>query len=110
VTAVLAAAVIVPTAIARGTATPVVKVTAGKPSELAFKLSSKAVPKGKVIFKVTNAGKSEHDFKIGGKKTPLLRPGKSATLTVTLKTGKAPFLCTVPGHALAGMKGTLTVK
>jgi uncharacterized cupredoxin-like copper-binding protein len=37
-------------------------------------------------------------------------PGKKATLKVTLKAGKAPYLCTLPGHAAGGMKGTLTVK
>jgi len=68
------------------------------------------VSKGTVTFKVTNAGRDEHNFKIGGKKTPLLKGGKSATFTVVLKAGKAPFLCTVPGHALGGMKGTLIVK
>ena len=87
-----------------------VTVTAGKPSELRFTLSKTSVAKGAVTFKVANKGKSSHDFKIAGKKTKLLAPGKSATLSVTLKAGKAPFLCTVPGHAAAGMKGTLTVK
>jgi uncharacterized cupredoxin-like copper-binding protein len=29
---------------------------------------------------------------------------------VTLKTGNYPYLCTVPGHAEAGMKGTFTVR
>ncbi len=52
-----------------------------------------------------------HDFKIAGKKTPLIKPGKSATLKVTLKKHKKyAYLCTVPGHAAAGMKGTFTVK
>jgi uncharacterized cupredoxin-like copper-binding protein len=84
-------------------------VTAGKPSELKFTLSKKTVAAGKVTFKVVNRGALEHDFKIAGKKTPKLKKGKSATLTVTLKAGKAPFLCTVPGHAAGGMKGTLKV-
>jgi uncharacterized cupredoxin-like copper-binding protein len=40
----------------------------------------------------------------------LIAGGKSATLTVTLKKGKKyPYLCTVPGHAAAGMKGTIKV-
>jgi uncharacterized cupredoxin-like copper-binding protein len=86
-----------------------VTVTAGKPSEFRFTLSSKSVKAGKVTFKVTNKGKISHDFKIGGKTTPLLKAGKSATLTVTLKKGSAAYLCTVPGHAAAGMKGTLKV-
>jgi uncharacterized cupredoxin-like copper-binding protein len=28
----------------------------------------------------------------------------------TKKKGKYPYLCTVPGHAQAGMKGTFTVR
>ena len=72
-----------------------------------FTLSRKSAPHGKVTFKVTNRGHIKHDFKINGKKTKLLGPGKSATLIVTLKKGKKyTYLCTVPGHAAAGMKGT----
>jgi uncharacterized cupredoxin-like copper-binding protein len=79
-------------------------VTAGKPSELRFVLSKRSVPKGKVSFTVTNRGKLKHDFKIAGKKTPLLASGKRATLTVTFeKAGRFPYLCTVPGHAAGGM-------
>jgi uncharacterized cupredoxin-like copper-binding protein len=45
-----------------------------------------------------------------GKKTPILAPGKSATLSYTFKTaGRYEYLCTVPSHALAGMKGLLKV-
>ena len=87
-----------------------VTVTAGKPSELKFTLSKKTIVKGVTTFKVTNRGNLSHDFKIAGKRTPLLKAGKAATLKVTLKAGKFAFLCTVPGHAAAGMKGTLTVK
>jgi uncharacterized cupredoxin-like copper-binding protein len=79
-------------------------------TEFHFKLSKTSVPHGTVTFTVKNAGKVGHDFKIGGKKTAVLKPGKSAKLTVTLKAGKAAYLCTVPGHAAAGMKGNLTVK
>jgi uncharacterized cupredoxin-like copper-binding protein len=58
-----------------------------------------------------NKGHVPHDFKINGKKTPLVAPGKSATLKVTFtKARKYPYLCTVPGHAASGMKGTFTVK
>src|ERR1700759_405319 len=88
-----------------------VTVTAGKPSEFRFQLSKSSVPHGAVTFTVTNKGALPHDFKINGKKTPLLSPGKSAKLSVTFaKAGKYPYLCTVSGHAAAGMKGTLTVK
>ena len=79
--------------------------------EFSFKLSKKSAPSGVVVFTVTNKGKLMHDFKIAGKKTRLIKPGKSATLKVTLKKHKKyAYLCTVPGHAAAGMKGTFTVK
>ncbi len=79
-------------------------------TEFHFKLSKTSVPHGSVTFTLVNKGKLAHDFKIAGKKTVLVKPGKTAKLTVTLKAGKAAYLCTVPGHAAAGMKGTLTVK
>ena len=88
-----------------------VTVTAGKPAELKFKLSATSAAKGVIAFKVTNRGSLEHDFKIAGKKTAKLKPGKSQTLSVTInKAGKYPFLCTVTGHAAGGMKGTFTVR
>ena len=96
-------------ALAASSAT-VVNVTAGKPAELSFTLSKKTVAKGVVTFKVVNRGAAEHDFKIAGKATKRLGPGKTATLRVTLKKGKFPYVCTLPGHAAAGMKGVLIVK
>jgi uncharacterized cupredoxin-like copper-binding protein len=87
-----------------------VKVTAGKPTEFHFVLSKMSVPAGAVTFTIANKGKLAHDFKIGGKTSKMVQPGKSVTLKVTLKKGKNKYLCTVPGHAAAGMKGTLVVK
>jgi uncharacterized cupredoxin-like copper-binding protein len=102
----------------------VVTVTAGKPSELAFKLSKfSALPAGTVTFNVKNMGLGSHDFKICttptatatknacvGKVTKILKHGESATLTVVLtKKGKYEFLCDIPGHAAGGMKGQLGV-
>ncbi|HZS25487.1 MAG TPA: cupredoxin domain-containing protein [Gaiellaceae bacterium] len=81
-----------------------------KASEWKFALSKKTVPVGTVVFKVENKGKIGHDFKIDGKKTKVLAPGKSATLKVVFKKkGKFAYLCDVPGHAKLGMKGTLGV-
>jgi uncharacterized cupredoxin-like copper-binding protein len=88
-----------------------VAVAAGKPSEFKFALSKKIVPKGVVTFKVANKGMISHDFKIAGKTTKVLTKGKTATLRVTFKkAGKYAYLCTLPGHAPAGMKGVLVVK
>lgn len=87
-----------------------INVTAGKPAEFRFTLSKKTAPSGIVIFKVTNKGALPHDFKIAGRKTRLISPGQSNTLRVTIaKKGNYPYLCTVTGHAAAGMKGTFKV-
>jgi hypothetical protein len=40
---------------------------------------------------VTNRGKISHDFKIKGKKTALLSPGKSATLKVVIPKVSLPL-------------------
>jgi uncharacterized cupredoxin-like copper-binding protein len=103
--------------------TTTVAVFAGTPAELAFTLSTKSVPAGKVIFRVTNVGVATHDFeictapKIGlgypnscvGVTTKELAPTESGTISATLKKGIYEYLCTVPGHANAGMKGVLIV-
>ena len=80
--------------------------------EFSFKLSTKSIAKpGKVTFSFKNVGHMVHDFTINGKKTPLIQPGKTAKLAVTFKKkGKYRYLCTVPGHAAAGMKGVFTVR
>ena len=112
-------------ALGKGSAPKVatVTVTAGKPSELSFKLSKTSlVTPGTVLFKVTNKGKLAHDFKVctrsvavtkansfTGKVTKRLNAGESATLTVVLKKGTFEYLCTVPGHAAAGMKGLVGI-
>ena len=76
-----------------------------------FKLSKASAPAGKVIFKVKNLDAVKHDFKIAGKKTPLLGKNKSKSFTVTLKKGKKyTYICTVPTHEAAGMKGTFKAR
>jgi azurin len=43
--------------------------------------------------------------------TKMLGPGESDTVTFTAPAaGTYDFICTFPGHALSGMRGTLTVK
>jgi uncharacterized cupredoxin-like copper-binding protein len=83
-----------------------------KGGEFFFRLSTKTAAKpGKVTFVFKNIGHVQHNFKINGKQTPLIQPGKTVKLVVTFKKkGKYHYLCTVPGHAEAGMKGTFTVR
>jgi uncharacterized cupredoxin-like copper-binding protein len=123
VTAAIALAFALPafahTASAKAT---VVTVTAGKPSEFKFIVSTKTFKHGVVTFKVTNKGSVPHDFKVctsskggaanacAGTGTAALSPQASATLKVTFKTaGTYEFLCDLPGHAALGMKGDLKV-
>ncbi len=107
----LVAAGVASAAPARAGARTTVGVIAGKPSELKFKLTKLSVPKGTVTFQVRNRGVLQHDFKIKGKKTVRLMPGRSATLVVRFaRAGRFQFLCTVSGHATGGMKGNLTVR
>ena len=78
--------------------------------DFSYTLSRKTVPVGRVRFTVVNRGYIGHDFTIGGKKTRILRPGKSATLLVTFtRAASAAYRCSVAGHAALGMKGVLTV-
>jgi uncharacterized cupredoxin-like copper-binding protein len=81
-------------------------------SEFKFTLKPTSVRKGRaVVFKLANKGAVAHDFRILGKKSALVQPGKSGTLRVTFaKVGRFGYICTLPTHALAGMKGTLVVK
>jgi uncharacterized cupredoxin-like copper-binding protein len=105
VVVLVAAAIAVPVTIAVGATS--VSVT-GK--EYKFILSKKKVRHGSVTFKFKNAGKLTHDFKIAGKKTKTIVKAKSAApLTVKLKKGTYKYVCTIPGHADKGMKGTLRV-
>jgi uncharacterized cupredoxin-like copper-binding protein len=81
-------------------------------TEFKFALKPASVKKGRaVVFRLANKGAVAHDFRISGKKSAQIQPGKSGTLRVTFaKAGRFAYICTLPTHALAGMKGTLIVK
>ena len=124
VSLMVAALVVAPPSLARSRAVSVTNVTviAGKPSEFGFKLSTKTVKHGVIVFKVTNQGHLPHTFKMcSGRNKPLanscterstkqISPGQSTTLRVSiLLKGTYEYLCTLPGHAAGGMKGLLKV-
>jgi uncharacterized cupredoxin-like copper-binding protein len=85
--------------------------TTVKVSEREFKISllPKRVKHGVIKFVVKNTGKIPHNFVIHGRQTRVLSPGKSASIVVALKKGKYTYLCSIKGHAAAGMKGVLVV-
>ena len=99
-----------------------VKSPKGSRVSSGIRVAPKSVKHGAVTFKVTNSGLLPHDFKLcssnkggtanacAGKSTALISPGKTATLTVNLASaGSYEYMCTVSGHAAAGMKGVLKV-
>jgi len=78
--------------------------------EFKFILSKTKVPHGSITFKLVNKGKLSHDFRIAGKTSKLISPGKTGTFVVALKKkGTYVYNCPVPGHTAAGMKGKLKV-
>jgi uncharacterized cupredoxin-like copper-binding protein len=89
------------------TASATIKVTGG---EYFFRLRSKSAPKGRVTFRFKNNGSIKHDFKIAGKKSRLIKKGKSTSITVSLSKGSYKYVCTVKGHAAAGMRGKFRVR
>lgn len=100
-----------PAAKAAGT-TP--HVTALK-NGLAFDTRKLGAKAGTVTITLKNLSALKHDLVIesGEKilaKTPLLAMDRTGSLTVKLAKGTYDFVCDVPGHEDAGMKGTLTVK
>jgi plastocyanin len=83
--------------------------------QLKFTKSSLSAKAGKVTINFTNSSPLGHNLTIrqgtSGSVVGSTRTfqGGSKTLTVALKPGKYTFFCSVPGHRMAGMQGTLTV-
>ena len=81
-----------------------------------YKIALSAKPKaGTVRFVVRNVGDDEHDVWIrgGGRtaRTPVLAPGRSATITMKLKRGVVyRFWCGVDDHASKGMLGSFRAR
>jgi plastocyanin len=79
-------------------------------SDTHFDVNTIRVPVGVLNVKLLNDGAAYHTFKLS--KTSLYlkaNSGKTAEGSVTLSRGTYTFECTVPGHASAGMKGTIVV-
>lgn len=89
------------------------KLTAD-PSQVAFDTTELTAKSGKVTIDFDNPSALEHDVAIeqGGKQIAIsetITEG-STSVSADLKPGTYTFLCTVPGHAEAGMEGTLTIE
>jgi len=86
-----------------------------KLTEWTIQLSEPTVPTGPVTFTVENSGSIPHAFEVEGngieQETPLIQPGASATLTLTLKPGAYEIYCPVgaDSHKKLGMDTHLNV-
>ncbi|HET7421207.1 MAG TPA: cupredoxin domain-containing protein [Candidatus Dormibacteraeota bacterium] len=85
-------------------------------TDFQFDPSTISVAHGNVTFWLVNSGSQSHDMSIrdGSGNTvstsELISAGDSTAFTVNnLAAGSYTFICTQPGHADLGMKGTLTV-
>jgi plastocyanin len=87
---------------------------AADPSDIAYDTTTLVSKPGKVTIDFTNPAALEHDVAIeqDGKEiaaSETIGEGETS-VTADLAPGTYTFLCTVPGHAEAGMEGTLTVR
>ena len=83
-------------------------------TELAFDTTTLKSEPGEVTIDLTNPSAIGHNIAIeqGSEilaESETVAEGK-ASVTQSLAPGEYTFLCTVPGHAEAGMEGTLTVE
>jgi len=82
------------------------------PNALAFVPTALTAPAGKVTLVLTDDSSIQHSIAIkapGDVPGQIVNPGQTSTTTATLTPGTYQYYCTVPGHAQAGMVGTLTV-
>jgi plastocyanin len=87
---------------------------AADPTSIAFDKTSLAGKPGEVTIDFENPSAIEHDVVIeeGGKEVAAserITEGKTS-VSADLAPGTYTFFCSVPGHAEAGMEGTLTVR
>lgn len=87
---------------------------AADPTQIAFDTTTLTSKPGKVTIDFDNPSALEHDVAIDqdGKQIAIsetIAKGKTS-VSADLTPGTYTFLCTIPGHAEAGMEGTLTVK
>lgn len=93
-----------------------VQVSADPNGKFAFDKNKLTAHAGKVTLDMKNPSSAgiTHGIAVEGKGVDkdgaVVGPGKSSTVTVTLKPGKYEFYCPVPGHKAGGMDGTLTVQ
>lgn len=88
----------------------VLTIPADPTGQLLFVNKTATATAGKVTIEMPNTSGTLHNIAIKGVGQGATIPKGTSKFTATLKPGKYTYLCEVPGHAAAGMTGTLTVK
>ncbi|MCU0494901.1 MAG: multicopper oxidase domain-containing protein [Chloroflexaceae bacterium] len=79
--------------------------------DLGYKPNKLEVEKaGRYSIKLVNEGVMPHDIVFGDGTKIYADAGQTAQGEVVISAAGAKFICSVPGHAAAGMKGEITVK
>lgn len=102
-----------PTAPAAGGST--LAVDADPSGSLAFTQTTLTTSAGEVTITLRNESSVPHNIAVRGgsvdsEPSETITGGDTADLMVDLATGEYEYYCEVPGHADAGMVGTLTVE
>jgi plastocyanin len=88
---------------------------AGEPLEieafdLGFKPASLEVPSaGRYEVKLVNTGAAFHDITFPTGEVASAQPGETASVEVDIPAEGTTFMCSIPGHAAAGMHGEVAV-
>jgi nitrite reductase (NO-forming) len=78
--------------------------------DLGFKPKALTVDKaGRYTVNLKNTGQMPHEITFPSGETAQAPAGGTATLEVDVPEGGTTFLCSIPGHAAAGMTGAITV-
>jgi plastocyanin len=94
------------------------RISANPRNKLAFTKKRLSAPAGRITIVMKNPSSLRHNVAVRSglsAKSKLLAKGKvvgkggTSKVTVVLKKGKYRYVCTVPGHEVAGMWGILTV-
>lgn len=88
---------------------------ANREGELKYNKTTLTAHAGAVSIDMTNMSSLSHNVTVESSSGAILGAtptfqGGSKTLTLNLKPGTYKFFCSVPGHRMAGMEGTLTVQ
>lgn len=86
------------------------KIDADPSGQLLFTASKASAASGPVSIEMDNASGVPHNIAIEGVGKGAVVSKGASTFKADLKPGTYTYICQVPGHEAAGMKGTLTVK